>query len=822
MIGQTISHYKILEKLGGGGMGVVYTAEDTKLHRMVALKFLPPELTRDEEAKQRFIHEAQAASSLQHHNICTIHDIDETEDGQMFICMDSYEGETLKEKITKGPLKIDETINIAIQIAEGLQSAHEHGIIHRDIKPANIFITKDGEVKILDFGLAKLTGRSVITKMGSTVGTIAYMSPEQTRGEDIDVRTDIWSSGVVLYEMITGHLPFKGDYEQAVIYSILNEDPKTIVSIRQDVPPSLQHMVSKTLEKNLNNRYQNMQEFLHDLKTLPSFIGPSNKKEHRQFKLKTVFIPLMLLIAILMAVNLFLHSKKPGSETVPASKWKNSIAVLPFEDMSPQKDQEYFCDGMTEELINRLSNIKELKVPARTSAFFFKGKAQNIQEVGQKLKVNTVLEGSVRRAGNTLRITAQLINIADGYHLWSETYDRQLQDVFALQDEISLAIIHKLKIELLGEVRDRVVKRHTDNTEAYDSYIRGIWLCNNKATEEEWRKAILLFERAIEIDPDFSLAYVGLAFVHLELSLWHFVSTDEALPKAKKALEQALKIDPDLPEALTWSGLIKSRFEYNWPGGETDTKKALELNPNYAFAHLNFTMNLLHDGRIEMALRESLLAVELDPLSGNQQTSYAYLLYLARKYNNALEQCKKMLEFDPEYSYAQATIGLCYVQKLQFPEAIAALQKAVVLSGNQTEVLSYVAYAHAVSGNPGKAHEMLGELDKLSKRIYVSKYYLACIQAALGDKDKAFKSLESAYRERDADLVFLKFDPKFDVLHSDPRFAMILKKIGMDNCSDSRQRNSKDILLDVTANPGIGEFEDAIARLEVLKGISSK
>jgi serine/threonine-protein kinase len=436
---------------------------------------------------------------------------------------------------------------------------------------------------------------------------------------------------------------------------------------------------------------------------------------------------------------------------------------------------------MTEELINRLSNIKELKVPARTSAFFFKGKAQDIQEVGQKLKVEKVLEGSVRRSGNELRITAQLINIADGYHLWSQTYDRELKDIFALQDEISLQIINKLKIELLGEEKTRVVKRYTDNTEAYNSYMRGMWLKDNKMTEEEWRKAIFYFERAIEMDPNLSLAYVGLAKIHLMLSLWKFVSADEAIPKAKKALEQAIRIDSELPDALTWSGFIKYRFEYDWPGGESDIRKALEVNPSYGDAHLSLSeILLLRHGLIDKSIEENSAALDLDPLSLYSQGASAWTLYQAGRFEDALKQCRKSLELDPEYPFILETLGLCYIQKSLFQDAIAAFRKAAAFSGNNTVYISYLAYTYVLSGNLEKAHEILWELDKLSKHVYVSKYYLAPIQAAMGDKDKAFESLESAYKERDGDLIFLKSDPKFDVLRSDPRYEMILKKIGLE------------------------------------------
>ncbi|MGH7597342.1 MAG: protein kinase domain-containing protein [bacterium] len=548
MIGQTISHYKILEKLGGGGMGVVYKAQDLKLDRFVALKFLPPHLSADEEEKKRFIHEAKAASALDHPNICTIYEIDETEDGadcvrRMFIAMAYYEGETLKKKIERGPLPIDQTLDLAIQIAQGLAKAHEHGITHRDIKPANVMITKDGIVKIVDFGLAKLAGVVGLTKAGITLGTPAYMSPEQARGEEVDHRTDIWSLGVVLYEMLIAQLPFRGEYEAAMMYSILNEEPKPLADLRADAPNKLQQIVEKAITKNPDQRYQHIHEMLTDLSALKKQLESESAKES-------------------------------DSEKKPAP----SIAVLPFADLSPQKDQEYFCDGMAEELINALTKIEALKVVARTTAFSFKGEKLDVREIGRKLNVETLVEGSVRKAGNRVRITAQLVNVVDGYHLWSEKYDREMEDIFAIQDDIAQQIVAALKIKLIGEPSVPLVKRYTENLEAYHLYLKGRYYWN-KRYEGLLQKGMECFGQALAKDPDYALAYAGLADSYSILGIYHFLPPKEAFSRAKAAAEKALKIDESLAEAHTSLGAIGFCYD-----------KALDIDPNsvVALAYIAF------------------------------------------------------------------------------------------------------------------------------------------------------------------------------------------------------------------------------------------
>ncbi|MCI0698135.1 protein kinase [candidate division KSB1 bacterium] len=742
MIGQTISHYKILEKLGGGGMGVVYKAQDLKLDRFVALKFLPPHLSADEEEKKRFIHEAKAASALDHPNICTIYEIDETEDGQMFIAMAYYEGETLKKKVASGQLSVDSVIDLAIQIAQGLAKAHEKGIVHRDIKPANIFVTNDGIVKILDFGLAKLAGYARLTKPGTALGTTAYTSPEQTRGEEVDHRTDIWSLGVVLYEMLTGQLPFKGEYEQAVMYSIIHEEPKPLADLRAGVPTALERMVNKSIAKNADKRFQHINEMLADLSALKKQLESESIKESTS-------------------------AKKPAP----------SIAVLPFSDLSPQKDQEYFCDGMAEELINALAKLEGLRVVSRSSGFQFKGQAYDIRKVGGQLNVSTVLEGSVRKAGNRLRITAQLVNVEDGYHLWSEKYDRELEDVFAIQDDITRTIVNTLKIKLISGQEAPLIKRYTENFEAYNLYLKGRYFWN-KRYEGGLQQAVQYFNQALEKDPAYALAYSGLADCFIILGFYTYLPPKEAFPKAKALAQKALEIDDALSEAHTSLGFVKWAYDWDWLAAEQEFKRAIDLNPGYATAHLWYAVFLMPMGRTEESLAEIQRAQELDPLSLVINSSHGWLLHFARQHDKAVDQGLKTLEMDPNFSTVHIHLGWIYEQQSRYDEAIMEFQKGISLLGD--DAFNVVpACTHAMSGRTDEARKILQEVSALSKERYVSRYFTAAVYVGLNEKDQAFEWLKKAYEERDGWLVFLKIDPRCDRLRSDPRFTDLLKKVGL-------------------------------------------
>jgi serine/threonine protein kinase/Tfp pilus assembly protein PilF len=739
MIGRTISHYKILEKLGEGGMGVVCKAEDTKLKRTVALKFLSPQAVGTEEDKTRFIHEAQSAAALNHPNICTVHEIGEYEN-QPFIAMECIEGESLKAKIKSGLLGVDEAVQVAIDIAEGLQEAHSKGIIHRDIKSANIMLTPAGRVKVMDFGLAKSSGGTQLTQSGTTIGTVAYMSPEQGRGEPVDHRTDIWSLGIVLYEMITGELPFKADYEQATIYLIMNEEPASVRSRRSDVPKELEQIIQKSLAKNPQDRYERIESFAADLRGL---------KDRATMK----------------------------SKDDDSTKEEHSIAVLPFVDMSPNNDQEYFCDGLAEELINALANVKPLRVAARTSAFSFKGEKHDVREIGEKLNVDTVLEGSIRKAGNRLRITAQLVNAADGYHLWSEKYDRTLEDIFAIQDEISLAIVDKLKIELLGEEASRLTKRGTENLEAYDLYVRGRFFWEKRG--EGLNKAVDYFKEAIEKDPKYAAPYAGIADSYNLLAFYGFLPAHDAMPKAKEYAQKAIEIDDTIAEAHCALAWIHQYYDWDFTKSEQEFKRAIELNPAYTPAHYWYSSTLFATGLLDDGQRENERAITLDPLSVQAYTVYGWNLIGQLQLEQSVEKLNRALELNPDYAHAHWLLGCNYYLLSRHEDALTEFQKAVTLSNRNPWMISTVGSVYARLGKTSEARKILAELVDRSQSEYVQAFYFAYLYLGLGDLDEALAWLEKSFEARDPYLILpaMAVEFTFEDHKNDPRLQAFLEKV---------------------------------------------
>jgi eukaryotic-like serine/threonine-protein kinase len=783
MVGRVVSHYKILEHLGGGGMGVVYKAQDTRLKRTVALKFLPPELTRAPDAKERFVHEAEAASALQHNNICVVHDIDETSDGQMFISMEYLQGETLKKKIERGPLKIDEAIAIATQVAQGLAKAHEHGIIHRDTKPANIMVTTDGVTKIVDFGLAKLSRSTMLTKAGSTLGTASYMSPEQAQGEHADHRTDIWSLGVVLYEMLTGVLPFKGEYEQGLIYQILNSPPAPLTGIRTGIPSKLERIVNKCLEKNRDERYQTAADLIADLRHFQRAAGTgtetmqrSNATAAEARRRMRWWYGALPAIAIVGAVAFYLGKT---SFSKPEEGSITSIAVLPFQNLSSDPGQEYFSDGMTEAIIKELSQIRALRVISRTSVMRYRNTEKAVPEIARELGVETVVEGSVLRADPNVRITAQLIAADPERHLWAKDFTRSFDNVLLLQSEIAQAIAREIRIAVTSNEQERIAQTRQVDPEAHEAYLKGEYFVN-KAIPADVYRGIPYFQQAIAKDSTYAPGYAGLAKAYSYLEGLGVLSPREGYPKVKTYATKALSLDPTLAVGVALLADVKFCYDWDFEGAEEYYRKAIELEPNLAECHLAYGWFFAGRGRFDSGIAELRQARQLDPLSVVMAQQLALMYAKAGQYESSLRYAQRAAEIDSTFPNIAAARSSVYLAQGMYAKAIEEARKMISL-GDSSHGLSILAIAYALSGQSDRAREILSKFFEVIGNNYVASGRIAQVYGALGDRERVFEYLEKAYEERDENLIQPALMPPWcEFIKSDPRYKALMKKAGLE------------------------------------------
>jgi len=781
MIGQTLGHYKIIEQIGAGGMGVVYRAKDERLDRDVALKVLPTGLIAD-EARKRFRIEALALSKLNHPNIATVYEFD-AQAGVDFLAMEYVAGTTVAEKVAGGGISEKEVSALGAQVAAALEEAHERGVVHRDLKPGNILVTPKGRAKVLDFGLARLlhpTSEAAIeslTESHAAVGTLPYMAPEQLRGEATDARTDIYAAGAVLYEMATGQRPFPETQGPRLIDAILHQAPQSPSALNRRVSLGLESIILKCLDKEPERRYQSAKELRVDLERLSAPVPLAAVSSRRVFPRQwapAAAGTLVVLLAVLLGLNVGSWRDRllgrPGAATI------KSLAVLPLANLSGDREQDYFADGMTDTLISDLAKIRALRVISRTSVMQYKDTKKPLPEIARELNVDAVVEGSVLRAGDRVRITAQLIGATPERHLWAKSYEGELRNVLALHTDVARAIAEEIRVTLTPQEKVALASTHAVNPEVHEAYLKGRYHLNKASSEKDIRIAIDDFQRALANDPTYARAYAGIADSYVRLNDF-YLPPHEIMPKARVAALKALTLDETLAEAHVSLANVRLYYDWDWQGVEKEEQRALELNPNSATAYDALGNNLLALGRYSDAVAAIEHARVLDPLDLTIMWDAGWIYYMGRQYDKAIEQFLKAIELEPNFAAGRAALALAYAGKGQLTQALAEAQKGRQLTDSPL-VLGSLSGVYAVSGNKGEAEKQVKELIELSQKRYVCAYELATAHVALGKYEEAFQWLEKAYRDRASCMPYLRMDPRFDPLHADPRFQDLVRRVG--------------------------------------------